>query len=76
VSSLDLLEQRQPFASHVARGSSPRMWPAVERVIDAWPDDGVRDRILAEVDEQLMPLVHELEEKLQTYLARTKLVER
>jgi hypothetical protein len=46
-------------------------------IIDAWPDDGVRDRILADVDDQLMPpLMHELEDKLRAFLAQTRQVGR
>jgi len=41
--------------------------------IGSWPDDGVRDRILEEVDEQVTPLMNELEGKLEAFLARTGL---
>jgi hypothetical protein len=45
-------------------------------VIDSWPDDGVRDRILEEVDGQVLPLMHELEDKLEAFLAQTRFVGR
>jgi hypothetical protein len=45
-------------------------------VIDSWPNDGVRDRILEEVDKQVMPLMHELDDKLKAFLAQTRLVRR
>jgi len=45
-------------------------------VIDSWPEDGVRDRILEEVDEQVMPLMQELEDKLRAFLTEGGLVGR
>jgi hypothetical protein len=45
-------------------------------VIDSWPNDGVRNRILEEVDEQVVPLMHELEDTLEAFLAQTRLVGR
>ena len=42
-------------------------------VIDAWPDDEGRDQLLERIDEELMPMMPELEDQLRTFLIRVGL---
>ena|GEM_PF-3418928 len=42
-------------------------------VIDAWPDDVGRDQLLEQIDEELMPMMSELEDQLRTFLIRVGL---
>jgi len=46
---------------------------ARNEVIDAWRDDVGRDQLLEQIDEELMPMMSELEDQLRTFLIRVGL---
>ena len=51
----------------------PEVPPAVEernRIINTWPDGDPRDTLLEETDRELMPLVRDLDAKLEAFVAR------
>jgi hypothetical protein len=53
-------------------GGVPAKIDARNAIIDSWPD-GEHDSLLEEVDDELMPLMSSLEEKLTTYRERNGL---
>jgi hypothetical protein len=56
-------------------GGVPPSLNARNDVIDSWDDDNERiDALLTEVDEALMPMLEELEVKLEDFLRRSGLV--
>lgn len=53
----------------------PRTVDERNRVIDSWPD-GAHDKLLDEVDSELMPLVGDLDRQLESFVSRQGLVGR
>jgi len=42
-------------------------------IMDAWPDDEDQAQLLEQIDEELMPMMSELEDQLRTFLVRAGL---
>lgn len=63
------VRQQVERVNALSGGSVPLSQEARNRIIDSWNDDDERiDALFAEVDDALMPMLKELDEKLEQFL--------
>lgn len=67
LNALDVLEHVDRVAG-LFGADVPTTVEERNRVLDSWRDDDARDALLEEVDEELMPLMRDLDRKLDAFL--------